>query len=142
MIRAGGKPRNLFRAVHCCIGFAVLLVASLLAASNPATRIFPPSFFESAVPSPVAMDPTPEVVAGQPALRMPRRHPVRRAVVDLEGWRLYLHSAAPAVSTCGLRPVCKARSVAALGRPTLRPVVPTAVALPRLISYRTHAPPA
>ena len=72
---------------------------------------------------------------------LPRR-PAQRASVDLAGWRLYLHSATPAVSAYGLSPAFEQRPDAGRGTPALWHVLPVTDALPRLVSYRTHAPPA
>jgi hypothetical protein len=123
------------------VAFPILLVASLLAATNPGSRAFPPSFFESPIPLLVATDWMPETATMQLAPEALPRHPAQRATVDLAGWRLYLHSATPVVSGFGLIPAVDPLPAAEPGTPVLWPVLPVTIALPTLVSYRPQAPP-
>lgn len=142
MVKTGGKPRNWFHAMRCGIGFLVLFLASLLAASNPGCRAFPPRFFQDPAPALTATDKMPEATVMRSAAAGHPRRPAQHASVNFAGWRLYLHSATPAVSAYGPSHAHEPRPDAGRGIAALWPALPATNALPRLVSYRTHAPPA
>lgn len=135
MVRMGWKPRTWVEAIGLAIGFPLLVASALLAAANPASRIFPTSYFDGLELSRGAFERSAEAAP---------YHPAQRATVDLAGWQLYLRSAAPEPAAPGfaLPEASGPRSVAPRGARRPWPVLPSAAILPSLIAYRPHAPPA
>ena len=141
MVRTGGKGPISLNAMPVRIAFLVFLTASLLSASNPASRLFPPCSLESPVPPPVAAVRMPDTATVGLASEALPRYP-ESASDDLAVWWLYLHSATPEVSGYALISAADPLPDTGPGAPALWSVPSGTTARPTLVSYRPHAPPA
>ncbi len=130
LFRATGKPTRWFATMLVGIGFPVLLVALVLAAATPSSRIYPPSSGNGADEQGAAREGLPEVAAVGTS-------PV---AVDLTGWELYRHCFEMGIPNVGLVPAAgmlpAAERVAATAY-----LMPVRVSLPVRMHYRPQAPP-